>query len=452
MVGYSALRKDHGATVFFEGANIVAIDGNGGYIDHGIANVDDDIVIQSALTAVSATQGMVSLGEGTFMIRAKLTIPTYVSLIGQGPGTYLYAADGLNDNMIELSNTQGNVIADIWMDGNASEQTSGHGINITHTSSALALSQIRNVNIYGCKECGISISANSNNVTVSDSTIIQCKTAQICDSTTTSDIHNIFGYAPVKGIRDTVSNILEILGDVRAFIPCSDTSGNTLTDYSYHGHNGTALHDLYETYGTQGKSGYCYLNSGTPARAIYIADNADFSFGNSLTDDAFSVMAVFKRYGLVLQACHIISKRDDGANAMEWWVEIAAGSPSAMTFECYDQSVPAYINVVSNVIDWNSPPTDGWNIMVATYDGSGVESGLTIYLNGTDVSNTHNINGAYVAMENLTSNVGLGCKFNSGTVDSLITADTTWFAITGKELDAGEVWSVTQRILGALNI
>ncbi len=452
MVGYSALRKEREASVFFSGSYIVAIDGNGGYIDHGTANVDDDIVIQSALTAVAANQGIVSLSSGVFVLYATLVIPTYVGLVGQGPGTYLYAATGLDDDMIELSNTQGNTVADLWMDGNAAGQVSGNGININHASSSLAISQIKNVYIFGCKECGVLISANSNYVTVRDSTVMQCGTAQICDSTITSTISNVSGYAPIKEIRDTISNILEIMGDVRALIPCSDVSGTTLTDYSYHAHDGTAIVDLMYTYGTQGKSSYHYLSSAVPAWVIYIADHADFSFGNSLVDSAFSVMCVFKRAGVVLDACHLISKRDDGANAKEWGVSVGAGNVAALTFECYDQSAAAYINVVSNAITWTVAPTNSWNVMVATYDGSGVETGLTIYLNGVDVSSTRNISGAYIAMENLASAVGLGCRFNSGVVTSMFTGYTTWFAITGKEIDADEVWSINQRIKGVLGV
>jgi hypothetical protein len=453
MVGYSALKKTKSATVFFDGLNVVAIDSNGGYIDHGVGWVDDSIVIQSAIDYVGALGGGdVFISPGTYIISTTLYLPQYTNLEGENGGTFLYAANGLDDNVITISGSQGIVISNLWIDGNGAMQASGDGIDITHGTHTLAMVRIHDVYIYGCKDYGVDISSNSDYVNIYDCEIIQSEAGQINDQTIASNIHDVYGYTPVGSIRDTISNILEVMGDVRALIPCTDTTGTTLTDFSNKGHDGVSALDVRNTLTYQGKAYAHYLSSATPTRYLYILDNADFSFGDGLADNAFSVMAVFDRMAVVHLACNLISKRDDTLGLNEWWVEIAAGSPSAMTFECYDESINEYINVVSNAIDWDLTPNDEWNVMIATYDGSSSELGLTIYLNGVDVSNTRNNSGAYIAMENLAGDVGLGCCFDNGAVSSIHTGPITWFGITGKELNAAEVWSVTQRIFGLLGV
>lgn len=453
MAFYSQHRKPYEATVFFDGLAIVAVNYKGSPIDSGVAWVDDSSVIQSAITYVGALGGgTVFISAGSYLLTTTLSLPSYTNLRGEGGSTYLYAASGLDDNVITINNTQGISISDLWIDGNAVGQASGDGIGITHATSSLALVRIHDVYIYGCKDYGIDISANSGYVNVYNSEVLQSVAGQINDLTITSNIHDVLGYTPIGAIRDTISNVLEVMGDARALIPCADTTGITLTDFSNKGHNGVSASDVRYTLTYQGKAYVHYLSSATPTRYLYILDNADFSFGNGFADSAFSLIAVFNRRGLVHGACNLISKRDDTLGLNEWWVAIAAGSPSAMTFECYDESVNEYIKVVSNVIDWDLTPNDEWNVMIATYDGSSSELGLTIYLNGVDVSNTRTNSGAYVAMENLTAPVGLGCGFNNGAVSGIHTGEVTWFGITGKELNAAEAWSVTQRIFGLLGV
>lgn len=448
MVGYSAFKKSHEALVFIDGVNIVAVNRDGGYIDHGVAGVDDDIVIQSALTYAGslATGGTVALGSGTYMIYVTLSVPSYVNLIGQGDSTYLYAAAGLNDNVILLSGTVSNSISDMYIDGNIGGNAAGNCIHITHGSPSITLSRIYNIFIYGAAEYGIYISANSGYVTLRDLNIFTCGTEPVYDASTTSSVSNTGGYAPINKQRDTISNVLEIMGDVRALYPGVVASGLVLPDYSVKGNDGVAGETLRNMFDFWGKTYSYYMNSATPARTLTVPDNADFTFGTGLADSAFSLVCAF--YRTTLGACTLISKRDDTLSQIEWWVDIGAGASSPITFYCYDQSVPAYINAVSSNILWD---TD-WHVMVATYDGSGVETGLLVYLDGVNVMLSQNINGVYVAMENLASDVGLGCHHDNGVVAGLFTGEMTWFGITGKELNAAEVWSVTQRIMALLGV
>lgn len=444
--GWSAFKKPYEAMVFIDGANIIAVTRDGGYIDHGTAGVDDDIVIQSAITYVGAISGTVALGAGVYVIYATLSVPTYVNLIGQGHSTLLYLANGVDDNVILLNGGVSNIIADMYIDGNAAGNAAGSGIRVQHGGPSITISSIRDVFIYGAAEYGVYISPNSRFTTLRDSTIMTCGIAPVYDGTTTSIVSNVTGYAPLNNQRDTISNLLEILGDVRGLYPGIMSSGVVLPDYSMNGHNGVSGEDLKNLMNYQGKTYAYYMNSATPARTLTVPDDPDFSFGTGLADSAFSLVCAF--YRTALGACTLISKRDDTLSQKEWWVEIGSGAVSPITFYCYDQSVPAYINVVSSDITWDT----NWHTMVATYDGSGVKDGLTIYYDGVDVSLTHNINGVYVAMEPLAADVGLGCHHDNGVVAGIFTGEMTWYGITGKELDADEAWSVDQKLRGVLQI
>jgi|GEM_PF-3223518 hypothetical protein len=444
--GWSAFKKPYEAMVFIDGANIIAVNRDGGYIDHGTAGVDDDIVIQSALTHAGTTTGTVSLGTGVYTIYATLSVPTYVNLVGQGHSTLLYLANGVDDNVILLNGGVSNIVADLFVDGNSGGNTAGSGIKVQHGGPSITISSIRDVFICNAAEYGVYISPNSGFTTLRDSTIMTCGIAPVYDGTTSSIISNVTGYAPLNNQRDTISNLLEILGDVRGLYPGIMSSGVVLPDYSMNGHNGVSGEDLKNLMNYQGKTYAYYMNSATPARTLTVPDDPDFSFGTGLADSAFSLVCAF--YRTALGACTLISKRDDALSRKEWWVDVGAGAASPITFYCYDQSVPAYINVVSSDILWDT----NWHTMVATYDGSGVRDGLTVYYDGVDVSLTHNISGAYVAMENLAAKVGLGCHHNNGAVTGVFTGEMTWFGITGKELDADEAWSVDQRLRGVLGL
>lgn len=446
MVSFSQHTKPYDAQVFINGADVVAVDRLGAPISAGVAGVHDDIVIQAALTAVGATTGTVSLGSGVFMIYATLVVPSYVNLVGQGHSTMLFAANGLNNHVLLLDGVVSNTISDIMIDGNAAGNVGGSGIVVNHGAPGVPFINIHDVFIWGSADYGVIISTNSRNTTLRDSIILSCGLGPVYDDTKTSVISNVYGYAPVKNQRDTISNVLEILGDVRALYPGTGSTGNWLADYSKNGYNAFAWANLSYFCDFWGKTYAYYMSSAIPTYVLTVTDNPDFSFGDGATDDAFSLVCAF--YRTALGACTLMSKRDDTLAQREWFVTIGAGVSSPITFTCYDQSVPAYINVVSSDVIWDGD----WHTLVATYDGSSVETGLTVYLDGVDISLTHNINGVYVAMEDLASDVGLGCHLDNGAPTGMFTGEMTWFGITGKELNAAEVWSLDQRIRGILEV
>jgi len=236
-------------------------------------------------------------------------------------------------------------------------------------------------------------------------------------------------------LSENIANLLRVLGDTRVFIIGNETSGTTAADYCSLGHDGTYGEDISTWYGHDARISYPNLLLST--HYIEIADNDDFSFGDGTNDSAFSVSVAFKETSTSSNMM-LASKRDDFLNALEWYIYVGSGVSSSISFYTYDQSVPdsCYTTSTNNV--WGS----SWWIVTVTYDGSSSANGQHIYINGELSDDSHNTGGTYVAMENLTSKVGFGCRFNNGVATDRFSGPACLFSITGKELSASEVLSV----------
>ncbi len=166
---------------------------------------------------------------------------------------------------------------------------------------------------------------------------------------------------------------------------------------------------------------------------ISISDSNDLSFGDGSSDSPFSISAWVK-FG-TLQNSRIFSKRAGGTTGREYQLSYNANK---IQFTLYDQSESwAYIYAENTA---NSLFAGQWYHVVATYDGSGSENGLTLYVNNVDVTTTRASSGAYTAMENGTSDVYIGSNGYDATycVDGLIDE----VAIIGSELSAAQVSTI----------
>jgi hypothetical protein len=70
----------------------------------------------------------------------------------------------------------------------------------------------------------------------------------------------------------------------------------------------------------------------------------------------------------------------------------------------YDQSTGGYIQSEMD----GAISTSGWRNYVFTYDGSGLQTGIKIYVNGSAPAQTTSISGTYTAMENTTADLRIG--------------------------------------------
>jgi hypothetical protein len=167
---------------------------------------------------------------------------------------------------------------------------------------------------------------------------------------------------------------------------------------------------------------------------VSIPDNSNLSFGDGTNDEPFSISTWF--YKNSEDSSVIVSKTyDTSPFAMEY--VLSANENEQISTRLYDDNGGNQIYAMSA----NSAITIGqWHHYVMTYDGSGSQSGLTVYLDGFDVTDTRGSAGTYTAMDDEATNLYLGVfllndptwrVYCNGTIDEVMIFD--------KELTEGEV-------------
>jgi len=159
----------------------------------------------------------------------------------------------------------------------------------------------------------------------------------------------------------------------------------TGTDHSGFGHTGTLTNGPVLA---EGKFGYGLDFDGTNDY-IDIADADDLSFGDGSSDSPFSMSIWFYAH---LTSGRLLAKAT-GVTVGEYYL-IASGSK--LYFRLVDESATAYLGLLqSGTFSQNT-----WNHVIATYNGDGTNSGMSLYINGVLNSASNSNTGTYVAMEN----------------------------------------------------
>ena len=143
---------------------------------------------------------------------------------------------------------------------------------------------------------------------------------------------------------------------------------------------------------------------------IDVPDHDDHNFGDSLTDEPFSLSAwVVFTDPSVNQA--IMGKFEGNADS-EYLLFTNGGY---LQFNIYDEDTGSAVRIQS--VTNSMPFTAGtlYNITV-TYDGSGLGTGINIYIDGTLVAQTRTTGGSYTAMHNTSVNFQIGSTV-LGTLD-----------------------------------
>jgi len=179
--------------------------------------------------------------------------------------------------------------------------------------------------------------------------------------------------------------------------------GPYVIDYSGNGHHATAPSGAAPTWTTDVPSDTRSIDLDGVDDIVVVSDNDVFSFGDGVSDSAFSVV--------------IICKMDDddrfrainksGASNREWAIGTnSSGQPYFQLWSGGGSTVQ--LNVTHNGGGFSSDQ-GLWVMYAGTYDGSGNVSGLYMYRNGVDVSDTRlSIGGSYVAMSNTAQDVQIG--------------------------------------------
>jgi hypothetical protein len=274
------------------------------------------------------------------------------------------------------------------------------------------------------------------------------------DNTITNFV-DLRGKNRISEIRDITANVLEILGDVRGLWPFQELTGTTIQDYTNKNHDMTASESVasWDTAPAfKGRSTYYTFNRSD--EEMDTVDHADFEFGDGVSDEAFSIIAVlYPSADVITNGGTIIGKYNTtgAAEDREWIfrIENTTGYPQ---FEVYDESANDY----RGREDQTALTANTWTILVVTYNGNEADpnAGINIYKDGAVVDDAnHTGGGAYVAMEPGATPVQIGAHLTGvATYGNFYGGGMTWVGVTGKELDADEVWSLTQRLQGLLGV
>jgi hypothetical protein len=330
---------------------------------------------------------------------------------------------------------QGNYCMDCWESGIILANVTG----VLCTGNYCSDTGSGNQN-YGIYELGTS----TNNVI----------TGNFCRANVTAQISSVNalvqgngGYVDVSELRAIVNPILELLGTPKLLCPCAEVTGTSIADYSRNANTLTASASVATLYGFRGRATYYDFNSATP-HYLSRADDPDFTFGDGANDSAFSVVALVSPDDVTSRT--IIAKWSEIAASpqREWRLYFDAnGYPS---FELYDESADTYIGREDQTAF--AITANLWRVLIATYDGSKTSAGIKIYIDGAQVDDADSASGAYVAMEDGTSALYVGCQFGAAARERFYDGKMSWTCIAAKELDADEVWSLTQRLKGMVGI
>ena len=209
-------------------------------------------------------------------------------------------------------------------------------------------------------------------------------------------------------------------------------TGTSIADSSGNGHTATLTNG--PTFSTDVPvyvfSRYSVDFDGTDDYAT-IADADDLSFGNGSTDSAFSISAWVK----MDDATNFrIAAKTVSTNNREWLFTTDPNDKFSLTL--YD---PDAANSILSRYDTALTSFEGqWIHVCGTYDGSGNNSGISLYLNGSPVATVEVTSGSYVAMSNTAADVTIGRWNVSGYANGKIDE----FAIIPSELSAAQITAI----------
>jgi len=158
-------------------------------------------------------------------------------------------------------------------------------------------------------------------------------------------------------------------------------------------------------------------------------DNDNLSFGNGTTDSPFSISAWVNMTDA--SKFRIISKY---ASSNQEYL-LATDSTDKIVFTLYDDSKGGTISRKYNTALTSFEGQ--WIHLAFTYSGNSLNSGLKIYLNGTQVDNLDNGTGSYTAMENTTQPLEIGkltTSYANGNIDEV--------AVFNSELSASDITTI----------
>ncbi|MFC1711731.1 DUF2341 domain-containing protein [Patescibacteria group bacterium] len=142
---------------------------------------------------------------------------------------------------------------------------------------------------------------------------------------------------------------------------------------------------------------------------VRIGDSDNLSFGDSSNDYPFSISAWLYMHSA--DDFYIFSKR----SGSDYEYSLHTSGLGELSFIIYDATSGNYEVSNADLSDYENQ----WLHLVATYDGSGSENGMTIYLNTVETSSGSGGGGSYTAMHNTTATASIGLTIANGVIDEV---------------------------------
>lgn len=186
---------------------------------------------------------------------------------------------------------------------------------------------------------------------------------------------------------------------------------------------------------------------------ITVPTSTDFDFGNGTTDVPFSLSLAVRPTtlgtavsGFFLKS--LIVKRSQSSGSQQRQYQLIFNNIEApnISFQLFDQSTGG-VNAKTTTQTFSN---DTNYHVVVTYDGSGSNSGIKIYIDGALVGDSDTSSGSYTAMEAFTTPLNIGyTNFNSfltyfGKMDGV--------GVWNKELSASEITSIFNKQSAGLEL
>ncbi len=151
---------------------------------------------------------------------------------------------------------------------------------------------------------------------------------------------------------------------------------------------------------------------------INLGDSDSFSFGNGSTDTPFS-LSVWVNMTDATKFRILNKAAGTQASSLKEYLFSTGGDDKIIFYLYQDNESSTRIGRKYNGTALTSYEGQ-WIYLVGTYDGSSNVNGIKIYLNGTRIDDLDVITGTYTAMQNTTSDLGLGVLTGGGYAEGTI--------------------------------
>lgn len=218
--------------------------------------------------------------------------------------------------------------------------------------------------------------------------------------------------------------------------------GNIISEWKYEdnvldtvgSNDGTATNLTYAD-GLVGRVG----DFNSSSTKVDVADADNLSFTNGVNDLPFS-FTVLVNFGTTATSGSLLTKYDGINNEYAFMV-----FGTTLNFALFNTGgFSNYINITHSF----TRTTSTWYHITLTYDGSKSETGLTLYLDGVDVSGTQTEVGAYTGMTNTSRIVTMGYRWNGTYHNGQLDCIRIW----DKELTPDEVSDIATAELNGTDI